>query len=199
MRGLVVLATAGSLAACTPEITSGAYDCGDEGSCPTGFACDGVDNTCVAAGAARPFTCDSSEVHEPDDDFAHAFAVEPGGCISTVIVHGCLASGDTADWISLTTPTGCAALSIHTRTIAPIAFEPVAVSVVDAAGNVLATDSTCSDALPPAKSGSDANCSTTTVDQGAAYGIRVTPAGGGDCDGECAFNRYYVTIDLAVP
>jgi hypothetical protein len=40
---------------------------------------------------------------------------------------------------------------------------------------------------------------TMTVAAGTMYGIRIAPAGGGDCDGDCAFNRYFVTVTVDAP
>jgi hypothetical protein len=195
MRYLAIIVVAG----CAPDITSGAYQCGDEASCPPGLACNGPDNLCVAPVAAMPFSCAPGESHEPDNDIAHGFQLKPESCGFSTAIHGCLAQNDSQDWLALVTPTGCSSVEISTRTIAPIAFEPVAVSLADATGNILATDTTCTDASPSSTNGVATNCMTMTVAPGTMYGIRIAPAGGGDCDGDCAFNRYFVTVTVDVP
>ena len=195
MRWLAIVVLAG----CAPDITSGAYQCGDEASCPTGLVCNGPDNLCVSPIGVTGFACTADESHEPDDDIAHGFQLMPQNCGFSTGVHGCLGPGDSQDWISLVTPTGCSAVEIATRTVAPIAFEPVAVSLADASGAVLATDTTCADASPSSTNGVSTNCMKMTVAPGTMYGIRIAPAGGGDCDGDCAFNRYFVTVTVDVP
>ncbi|HEV7556419.1 MAG TPA: hypothetical protein VGO00_13225, partial [Kofleriaceae bacterium] len=143
MRRWLALAV---VAGCAPDITPGAYQCGDEASCPPGLVCNGPDNLCVSPNEAMPFSCAAGESHEPDDDIAHGFQLMPEGCGFSTAIHGCLGSGDRQDWLALVTPVGCSAVEITTRTIAPIAFEPVAVSIADASGAIVATDTTCADA-----------------------------------------------------
>ena len=61
------------LAACSPEIVSGAYLCGPEASCPDGQECNGEDNVCVLPGGAKPFGCgDKITEVEPNDVGAKA-------------------------------------------------------------------------------------------------------------------------------
>jgi hypothetical protein len=196
MRALAIAAV---LAGCTPDIATAAYVCGDEESCPPGFVCNGLDNLCVTPAVFQEFACTADESHEPDDDIAHGFPIQTDTCASSVALHGCLAPGDSQNWISLTTPTGCSGVEIATRNVAPIAFEPLVVSITDGAGNVLASDAPCGDASPSNTNGLDTTCGKMTVQPGMAYGVRVAPAGGGDCNGDCAFNRYYVTITVDIP
>jgi hypothetical protein len=195
MRAAIVLAL--GLAACSPDILSGSYLCGPDQSCPTDQACNGSDNTCVIASTASPFACTTKEEHEPDNTPAQGLAVGALDCVSTTFSqHGCLAAGDTADWFTLTAPTGCTALAINIRVTYPIAFETVGVNLTDPTGTLIASDAPCKVA---GTAGDDDRCLVQTITPGSSYAIQVKPAGGGDCDGKCNFNRYTLAIQLQTP
>jgi hypothetical protein len=185
------------LAACSPDILSGSYLCGPEQSCPDGQACDGSNNTCVIASTAKPFACAASDEHEPDNTPAQALDVGTFACVSTVFSeHGCLAAGDTQDWYTITAPTGCTAVAINIRVTYPIAFETIGVNLADANGTLIASDAPC---VVAGTTADDDRCLLQTITPGSTYKIQVKPAGGGDCDGNCNFNRYTLAIQLQTP
>ena len=109
------------LAACSPDIESGAYICGPEQSCPPGDQCNGADNTCVDPITAVPFACLPEEEHEPDNTPAQGQQISSLACVSAVFSQdGCLAAGDDADWYRFTTPTGCNAIEVDLRVEYPV-------------------------------------------------------------------------------
>jgi hypothetical protein len=201
MRSLAMLplAAALALAACEPDVTSGAYLCGDEELCPKGQVCNGADHTCVNPLEAQPFACDSKELHEPDDTSAQAFALPTLGCVSNAVIdNGCLAAGDPQNWLAFATPANCVAVGVKLDITYPIAFEPLAVELWNLDTNQqLATDSACTSGAAP--SGEDQRCLVQTLANSTHYGVVVEPAGGADCNGNCNFNRYTLTLQLATP
>lgn len=196
----VLLAAAAALAACSPDIASGAYSCGAEQACPPGQACTGSDATCVVASAALPFACDPMALREPDDTPAQAFALPALACVSTPLkLDGCLAAADAANWASFLAPANCAAVQVQATIVAPIAFEGVGVTLWDlTAMTQVASDTACS-ASTPVASGEVARCLTQTLTPGGHYGLEVVPEGGGDCGGTCNYNRYSLTVQLSTP
>jgi hypothetical protein len=193
MRALWIVA----LASCTPDIATGAYFCGPEQSCPAGFECNGDDNRCVTPANVAPFACDPIDEHEPDNDLAHALAVGTLTCVSPPHnIDGCLAAGDAADWFAFDVPPDCTSVEANIELAFPLAWEPLAISVSANDGSVIGTDGDC-DQAPP--SGHQSRCLKVTLTPGSHYGTSVTPAGGGDCDGDCAFNRYTLTVRLDTP
>jgi hypothetical protein len=194
MRWLILLA----VAACSPDIPSGTYLCGPEQSCPVDQACNGSDNTCVIAALAKPFACLPNQELEPDNSPAMATDIGALGCVSTVFSQkGCLAAGDANDWYKLTAPTGCTALAIDIRVNYPVAFEPLGLVLADAAGAQIATDGPCK--TPSGNDADDERCIVQTITPGATYTFAVKPAGGGDCDGTCNYNRYTLAVQLETP
>ena len=195
-----VLLLAAALAACSPDIASGAYSCGAEQACPPDQACTGSDATCVVPSAAVPFACDPTVLHEPDDTAAQAFALPALGCVSTPLnLKGCLAAADAANWASFQAPANCTAVQVQATIVAPIAFEGVGISLWDlTAMTKIATDTAC-----PANTGVSsseiAKCLTQTLTPGGHYGLEVTPEGGGDCGGKCNYNRYSLSVQLSTP
>jgi len=185
-------------AACSPDIAPGAYFCGPERSCPPDQACDGT-GVCVLAESVGPFACDLGTDPEPDDTPGQAIAAPALACVSTPYVKaGCLHDGDPADWVSLAIPATCTAVEVQVRITYAIGFEPVAIELWDLSGNQkIASGGGCVGSLPSA--GDDDLCITVAVQPGGHYGLVVKPAGGGDCGGGCAYNRYNLTVQLATP
>ena len=72
MRALAVLLL--SITACTPDVLPDTYQCGPEGSCPEGQACNLADNHCVVPSLVQPFMCEPDNASEllaqPDVDGA---------------------------------------------------------------------------------------------------------------------------------
>jgi hypothetical protein len=195
MRAAFVLVAA--LAACSPDIPSGSYECGPNAGCPSGQACDGPTNTCVIPSTASAFACDPMLEHD-DNTPATGTAIPQLGCVSAVFSQpGCLAANDGQDWYQFTAPSACTALEVKISVAYPIAFEPLVVILSDASGAQIATDIACKN---PPPGGEDSRCITQTLTPGTPYAIAVKPLGkGDDCDGTCAFNRYSLNVQLDTP
>lgn len=180
-------------ASCSPDIGAGAYFCGTDSLCPDGFACDGPSNTCVLPAAVQPFTCgtgsDANPEHEPDDDASGAFAVPALHCVPTAVeLLGCLHDGDPADYISFTVPDGCALQHVTLEVDFETAFAEVGLSVDG--------DQTADAACDASSLGESARCLTIPITDGTTYDVSIAPTGSDDCGGDCAFNRYSVSISL---
>jgi hypothetical protein len=186
------------LAACSPQISSGAYDCGPNESCPSGESCN-ADATCVTTGTQAEFACDPSTLHEPDDTPAQAYAITVAGCVSPQYeLMGCLQAGDPANWISFATPSNCTAVGVTVSVVFPIAFEPLAMQLTDATGaTTLASNTACAKA--PTYAGDASTCLTATLSDAASYALSVVPAGSDDCGGSCNFSNYTLTLQLVTP
>lgn len=186
--------------ACTPEIVPGAYLCGPEGACPDGQACDGPTNICVLATAVQPFACGELTETEPNDGLATAQPVLAGNlaCVSRVAeVIGCSLDPDGEDWFAVEPPAVCTAVAVEARISFPIAFEALALVLLDDAGATVATAASCSQEDPD--DGDDQLCLDAAVTPGRAYALRVTRSGALDCDGACSYNRYTLTVQLTTP
>ncbi len=189
-----------ALAACAPEITPGTYLCGDEQLCPEGQRCDGLTNTCELPSAARPFECgDEIDEVEPNDAFESAQAVGELRCVSRVAeVHGCSRKdGSAEDWFSFAVPSCAQTVRTTARIAFPLAYEPLVLELRDANGATKATADVC--ASDDKNDGDTELCLDTAVTPGAQYAIRVAASGTADCDGECAYNRYTLTMQLVSP
>lgn len=198
MRALLLIASVAALVACSPEIVPGAYLCGPDEACPSNQACDGPTNSCVDPGTAMPFECDPMIQHEPDETPAEAFPITGLMCVTpAVILDGCLAAADTQNWLSLVAPTGCSAVQIQARMTFPVAFEPITYSLWDlatATPTMVAAGATCPESVGAPPAGDDQQCFTLALTGGTTYGIQVAPVGGGDCDGQCNYNNYELTL-----
>jgi len=185
------------LAACSPSIAPGSYECGPEQLCPEGEACNGPDGICVTAAIAEPFTCATGigDV-EPNGRFDTASPVFGADtCVSLPAeISGCVNADDSEDWYALTVKDTCTGAQIEARLVFPIAFEPLLVEVRAADGSTVASGADCagtSDAF-----GDHATCVKAAVAAGSHYAVRVVRAGVQNCGGECAYNRYTATIQL---
>ena len=191
-----------ALAACSPDIATGAYLCGAEESCPEGQVCNGADNTCVIPTSATAFACDPmAEIHEPDQDAAHAAMLGAIDCVSQPVnINGCLANNDKDDWFTFATKPECTSQAIAASIASPIAFEPVTLELYDATGATkLATAAdTCTSVQPPDLSGESTLCIAQMLTPGGAYALRVTPTGTANCAGACAFNRYRLVLQTSL-
>jgi len=195
MRTLIFVA----LAACSPDIGSGLYLCGPEQACPKGQACDGPTNACVSPSSSSPFACDPMVVKSDDTAAAATLIAANLSCVSPVATtDGCLANGDSHNWYKFTAPIGCTSLEVEIKISYPDAFEPLGLVLADANGSQLATDTECTGSQQSI-TGDNVRCLTMTITPGQAYTIDVTPAGGLDCNGDCAFNRYALSVQLATP
>jgi hypothetical protein len=193
MRALWIVAL---LSACSPDIVQGAYLCGPEQSCPDGQACNGEDNLCVLPGGAKPFACgDKITEVEPNNGAAAAQAVANIACVSPLIqIKGCTPAGDAEDWYAFDVPANCGATVATMRLSFPLAFEQLSVDL----GGKTGSQAECGTTVP-IDDGSDTVCLTTPVTAGQHYALRVARSGIGDCDGQCAYNRYSLSLQLGTP
>jgi hypothetical protein len=195
-----VLLAVAALTACTPEIAPGAYFCGPDRNCPEGQQCDGPTNTCVLPSQVQAFACDPGDEHEPDNTPAQAFPLVGFTCATgQVISHGCLAAGDGTDWYQVTVPTGCTAGALDLQLASPIAFEPLDIELFDATGATsLGAGGTClhQSTIGPGDVGT---CVHAPVTPGTAYALQVRASDGDNCNGACNYNRYTLTVMLALP
>jgi hypothetical protein len=188
-----------SLAACSPDIVSGAYLCGPEGMCPPDDSCDGVTDTCVLASRAEPFTCEDQTERPGDDSPGSATQIPALACVSAPYsAHGCMPAGDAADWFAVSTPPECGAVEVQARIEYPVAYEHLAMQLWDLGTNTMVGgDADCASSI-----GDPAHverCIEVPVTPGHDYGIAILPTAEGSCDGHCAYNRYYLTVQLATP
>jgi hypothetical protein len=186
------------LAACSPSIAPGAYLCGPEETCPEDYACNGSDNKCVIASTAVPFACDVHDLHEPDDTADQGLVIPNLQCVSQPsVTNGCLAAADAQNWVKFATPSACTAVAVHANVIFPAAYEPLKLELWDLKANMaLPSEVTCG-AVGQGENG--AMCISQTLQSDGSYGIKVEPAGGDDCGGNCNFNRYQLTVQLQTP
>lgn len=193
MRALLLVL---AVAACTPDISPGAYLCGPEQSCPDDLACDGVDHVCVLPTAAQPFACGAGDEVEPNNDLAGAQPVLPNATCASLPVElaGCIADDDSADYYRIAVPTGCTAVSASARLSFPLAFMPLAVTIVDRDGAVLAEGAPCENDEPD--DGETRMCVVANVTPGQDALVRVEGTGEATCGGACAHNQYLLTMQL---
>ena len=182
------------LAACTPEIAPGAYNCGPDGLCPTGTVCNPADATCVLKNNVQPFQCASNST---DDTPATGTALGVFTCVSPPqVMANCLVSTDTVDWFQFDTPGSCTAIKVVARVTFPIAFENLVLDFSD--GMVaMGVDTVCSG--PGSDAAQVTRCFEKTVTPGQHYAIGVRTDGTGNCNGGCTFNSYSLSVELATP
>ncbi|HEY5923990.1 MAG TPA: hypothetical protein VIV11_20060 [Kofleriaceae bacterium] len=195
------------LAACTPEIASGSYLCGPDASCPDGQACNGTkdDNagleaeTCVLESLARPFACSPQLNAEPDNTMDEAHVIPTLACVSApfTIERGCMEAQDSADWLTFVVPSACASVGVNARLTFPYAFEELALELWDVDANMMVADA--AECVQGAESGAIRRCLDLQLVPGKTYAVRVSPTGEGDCDGDCAYNRYSLSVQLGPP
>jgi hypothetical protein len=110
-----------------------------------------------------------------------------------------LAAGDGEDWFQLATPSGCAALAVDVQVTYTIAFEPLAIDLFDGTGTSnVATGGECAHKTTIV-GGDDGMCIHAALASGSTYALQIHPAGGGDCQGTCNYNRYTLTLSLGTP
>lgn len=191
MRALLVL-----LAACSPEIAPGAYFCGPERSCPGGQVCDGVDDVCVLDTSARPFACETAP--HADETPATGTVLPNLTCVSASYeAADCVASDDREDWYQLDIPDTCTAVQIDARVKFSIAYQPLGFALSTAGGAGTPVETPCKSMI--SDDAFEVRCFTMQVTPGEHYAVGVTLADGPDCDGDCTFNRYALTLRLATP
>jgi hypothetical protein len=177
------------VAACTPEIESGAYLCGPEQLCPVGLACSGSDFTCEAPEDVQPFTCNA-----PATSATSPQRVPPLTCVSGTTLTSCLTAGSTGAWFQLATPASCTTVGVTAEIDFPFAFESLDLVLADATGAPIGSDGAC---VTPAD-GLDSRCLAMTLADSTTYLLEVVPAGS-DCDGDCDYNQYALSFHLDAP
>jgi hypothetical protein len=183
----------GLVAACTPEITSGSYLCGEQESCPPDLRCDGETATCVFARDVMPFVCpEGTNDAEPDDDIASALDIGTAGCGALAFSDdGCIDAADDVDHVAFTTPADCDGM-LDVKLRFSLAFAPIGVDLLDDSGAVVASGAQCGTAD---SSGQITVCLTAPVDPTTAYVLRIDlPSDAPTCGGACAFNSYQLSI-----
>lgn len=185
----IAIAMLAPFAGCTPEIASGSYLCGPDGSCPEGQACNGPDNVCVLPSQVQPFECDRSGPTQEDLQMA---------CVSAPFQReGCIIEGDSANWVTFVAPAVCTAVEVQARLSFPTAFAMLGVELMDLDRNMpLAVDDECTTG---ADTGEVRRCLDYQLVPGTTYRITVAPTGEGTCDGDCPYNRYTLRVQLATP
>lgn len=197
MRGCLVLA--GLAAACTPEVTSGAYLCGANASCPEDQVCNGLDNTCVLPLFVEPFRCEPEVNSEPDDTPGTARSLSLLDCVSApVSLDSCLFEADSEDWVTFDTPAVCASVGVSASISFPVAWAQLELQLWDvAADELLASDGECANRTGQA--GDQLRCLEQALLPGRRYALRVLRTGEGDCGGSCTYNRYTLGLQLQPP
>lgn len=199
MRATMLAALALAVAAgCSPDIVPGAYLCGPEQACPDDLVCNGEDNLCVAPGGALPFACGNVTEVEPNDGVAAAQPITNLGCASPLVqVKGCTPLGDVEDFYQFDVPANCGATIASIRLSSPIAYEELALRL-DGATSIEGDAAMCG-VDPAPDDGAVQRCLSQPVTAGRHYTLRVARSGSGDCDGQCAYNRYTLTVQLGTP
>ena len=184
------------LGACAPEIVSGAYLCGPDESCPDGQKCNPASALCVSSGSVESFACgkDQTEI-EPNNSPAGAQVIQALGCASTVAeIRGCTPAGDADDWFAFDVAATCTTSVAHIRLSSSIAFQTLGVKLTGPNGTFEASETACAASFPD--DGELQVCLDQAVTPGATYTVRVGPAGGGNCGGNCPYNRYSLHVQL---
>lgn len=193
-----VLASA-ALAACTPDVPSGAYLCGPERLCPEDQLCDGATDLCVLPELAKPFACRTAAADDPpgDDTPATAAPLAGLGCPSASVERGgCLDRGDGVDFLRLEVPADCAGARLEAMVTFPAAYE--AVDLLLTAGGPTPPEpvgAACATSVAVAP-GQEVRCASQPVEAGAVYALGVVRTGAGDCGGLCPHNRYRLRLRL---
>lgn len=211
------------LGACSADIAPGVYYCGPEQLCPEGLTCDGVQDLCVTPSQAQAFDCqipcnlDGNEANEvcPDEFVCKAnrcvaitddvpttgFLLEPAlECVSGVReIESCLSANDPSDWFQFDIPDNCTkAVQIEARVTFPTAHEPIAIQLSSDGGAPQTVDTDCKVSTGD-DGGRTARCFELTVGNGSHHVLGLVHSGVDNCDGECAFNRYQLNLQLSTP
>jgi hypothetical protein len=185
--------------ACAPEVFTGSYYCGPERSCPPGQVCDEPLFVCDNPTLAREFECpEGSEDSEPDDSVAEALDLGTTKCGESVTtaLPGCIDDADDVDVYSFVHNTDCAAADPHFELTLSYAYAFTALDfdVVDSAGTVVENASSCEG--PGGFTGQQVIC-IEIPNVTDTYFVRVSMSDSTeDCNGECRYNLYRLSINL---
>lgn len=186
----------GLLGACTPEIVSGAYLCGPDESCPDDQRCNPASGLCVSPGSVEAFACGKAQTEvEPNNSKAGAQVIPPLGCASSLTeIGGCTPAGDADDWFVFDVPATCTTTVAHLRLSSSIAFQTLGITLSGPNGTFEASASACASSL--SDDGEVQVCLDQAVTPDSTYAVRVGPSGGGNCEGDCPYNRYSLHLQL---
>jgi hypothetical protein len=199
-RTLLAALVALPIAACTPDIGGGTYYCGPERLCPPHLVCDEPSFTCENPLLAKPFSCpEGSEDAEPDNSMDDAFALGTLRCSEPLLDSwvGCIAEGDTVDYYLFEHANVCSGQDPHldVRLRFPVALAPLKLELLDAQGEVVGTGEICTQ--PGDVTGTERHCLRLAPPPLGDYYIRVSlDPDGPDCDGQCRYNRYTLSINF---
>lgn len=187
-----------SVGACSPEIAAGTYFCGPEQLCPEGLVCDGIEDVCTNPATAAPFECELTD--RPDDNSpAAGLNLETLDCVSGVReLKACIFADDPGDWFQFDVPDNCSAVQIEARLKFPVAYEPVGLQLSTDNGAPTTVDTECTVSFGD-DGGNVSRCFQMTVGNGSHHAIGVVHTDTLNCDGECAFNRYTLSLQLSTP
>jgi hypothetical protein len=194
MKALAFVFAVVALGACTPEIFDGAYHCGPNRSCPPGQECNERLFTCDNPDFAEAFQCPTdSDLREPNESRAGAADLGTAVCAEPVLAlaPGCISDASDEDYYVFVHDTDCSTADPHFEITmsSPWAFATLDLTVEDAAGAVIATGESCG-----GQDGQRAVCITLPPDFGTYY-VRVSRLDGGDdCDGDCRYNQYSISV-----
>lgn len=171
------------LAACAADIQGGAYYCGPAESCPPDTQCDPASDLCVAPPDVQAFGC----LEGP--------ALAAAGCApGSLATTGCITTADFVDRLGLRT--SACMMKLSATMSFPDALMPLAATIKDPSGNVVATSAPCGDV----HGGLVDACVDFVGAPSVEYTIEVAGAPGGTtCDGACAFNRYSLAVNTTLP
>lgn len=189
MRALGLLAAC-ALTGCSPDVYPDTYLCGPELYCPPEQVCDPTREVCTQPDEVEPFACPAgAEINEPDDAIDEAGEVTLGCGIGTEFV-GCIADASDVDVVRLQVPAGCVGGRLEVNLRYALALAPVRPEVTDAAGAP----------LPPGECMAfpgnlgDATACAAIDDVPAEVYLHLGLEPDADCDGECPYNRYGVSV-----
>ncbi len=195
----ICLGTA-ALMGCTPEVVNEAYFCGPERLCPPEQACDESSATCTRPEYAQPFACPlDSEMFEPDNVLSQARNIGGLACGIPPLDFelGCLDGVNDVDLLSLQVDADCVGNDPHLeiQITYPIALVPATLELLDEQERVIETGSLCTP--EPNFTGTNKLCISTWPPSG-RYFLRVRSDRDSalDCDGDCHFNHYTLSIDF---
>ena len=196
MRGLV-LAALMLCAACEPAIGNGTYFCGPERLCPPDQQCDDNSFTCVGPTVVEPFACtDEANMNEPDNLPGQAQTVGALACgvAPLDLSLGCVESANDEDYVTFDFDLSCAGNDPHFEiTLSyPIALVPLSLQLLDENERVVADGELCT--RDSNFTGMDSVCIEMLPPTG-TYFVRVaSDPSGPDCNGDCHFNQYTLSI-----
>jgi hypothetical protein len=140
---------------------------------------------------AQTFACDAPITTQTLTNLACVSAQQvSSSCLGT--------SMDRADYV-FDVPADCASVAVEIRIAYPLAFADVDVSLVsDADGSAVGAETSC---VGASGGGETSRCIDANVTAGDRYHVYVNLSsdGSGDCGGDCEYNRYTLSFQLALP